>query len=258
MSSVSQAKRALVCGASAGIGRAVAQELATEGYQVTALARHSETLRSVVASLPGSGHQFVVADLGDRATLEQTIRLALKDGPYHALVLNSAGPAPGPILAATEEELLAALSPHVLAAMTLTRLLIPGMKAAGFGRIISVISTSVKAPLTGLGISNTVRGAMGNWSKTLAGEVAPHGITVNCVLPGATATERLQTIIAKKASATGQSPEAVTQAMQHEIPMRRFGRAEEIAALVGFLASEKASYITGTAIPADGGRTPCY
>lgn len=258
MSTSFQAKRALVCGASSGIGRAVAFELAASGHQITALARRSEPLATLVQSLPGEGHRFVTADLADRSGLESAIRAQLAHGPFQTLILNSGGPAPGPITQAKEDDLVAALGPHVLAAMTLTRLLLPGMKESGWGRIVAIVSTSVKAPLAGLGVSNTVRGAMGNWAKTLAGEVAADAITVNCVLPGATATERLETIITNKARASGQTPDTVTEAMQHEIPMRRFGRPEEIAALIGFLASDKASYLTGTAIAIDGGRTPCF
>jgi 3-oxoacyl-[acyl-carrier protein] reductase len=136
------------------------------------------------------------------------------------------------------------------------RAVLPGMKAAGYGRIINVISTSVKAPLRGLGVSNTVRAAVANWSKTLSVELAPMGITVNNVLPGATLTQRLESIIEGKAHATGKSVEEVKHEMLGEIPAGRFGSPEEVAAAIAFLASPAAAYITGINLPVDGGRTP--
>jgi len=134
-------------------------------------------------------------------------------------------------------------------------LIVPGMKSEGFGRIINIISTSVKQPLHGLGVSNTIRAAVANWSKTLATELAPFHITVNNVLPGATETDRLNAIISNKANKQGKNLDAIRSEMLAEIPMKRFGTAEEIASAVAYLASPAAAYITGTQITVDGGRT---
>jgi 3-oxoacyl-[acyl-carrier protein] reductase len=178
-------------------------------------------------------------------------------GNIHILVNNSGGPKPGPIQSASAEAFLAAFTQHLLAAHELSQCLIPGMRNAGYGRIINVISTSVKQPLHGLGVSNTIRASVASWAKTLSVEVAPHGITVNNVLPGATRTERLEQIIKGKATQHGRSMEEVEQEMLSEIPSGRFGRPEEIAAAIAFLAGPSAGYINGINLPVDGGRTGC-
>ena len=249
-------KQALVCGASQGIGRAVAVELAKLGCKVCCLARNKERLEETVAMLEGSEHDYIVADHSDLEALASQVSQHVEaQGPFHILVNNSGGPAGGPISNALDDAFVDAYRSHLLANVNLTRVVLPGMKAEKFGRIINVISTSVKIPLAGLGVSNTTRGAVANWAKTLSFEVAADGITVNNVLPGATETGRLDQIIGNKAKKSGNSESAVVEAMKSQIPAGRFGAPEEVASLAAFLASPAAAYINGTSIPVDGGRT---
>ena len=249
-------KKALVCGASQGIGQAIAIELAELGCQVTCLARNEAKLKKTLGMLPGEGHDHLVADHSNLDSLVQTVGNHLEQkGPLHILVNNSGGPAGGPITKAADQQFLDALTAHLLANVNLSRLVLPGMEEAGFGRIINVISTSVKVPLPGLGVSNTTRGAVANWAKTLANEVAGKGITVNNVLPGATKTDRLDQILSNKAGKLQLSEDQVATQMKSQIPAGRFGEAHEIAAVAAFLASPAAAYVNGTSIPVDGGRT---
>ena len=253
-------RRALVGGSTQGIGRAVAEALAAQGATVTLLARDAARLAEVAAALPtpdGQTHDFLVADFSDPEALGATVRqyLSASNTAFHILVNNTGGPAGGPILQATPADFRAAFEQHLVANHLLAQAVVPGMKAAGFGRIINIISTSVKVPIAGLGVSNTTRGAVASWAKTLANELAADGITVNNVLPGATVTQRHTSLIEKKVAQTGQSTEAIEADMLKTIPARRFGQAEEVAAAVAFLASPAASYITGTSTPVDGGRT---
>lgn len=254
-----QNKNALVCGGSRGIGFAIAKELASMGANVTILARDPAMLVNAVSNLPvpssGQKHGYIVADVSDNADLKLKIKTLTNTLPIHILVNNSGGPAAGPILNAEPEEFLAAYTSHLLANHTISSGVIAGMKKSGYGRIINIISTSVKIPLHGLGVSNTTRGAVASWAKTLSNELAPFGITVNNVLPGATSTDRLNDIIKGKASKNMKPIDDVAEEMKKEIPMGRFGKPEEIAAVAAFLASPAASYITGTSIPVDGGRT---
>ena len=252
--------RALVGGSTQGIGRAVAQALAARGCAVTLLARDEARLRETAAALPaptGHAHDYLVADFDDPAYLAQVVQVYLAGHPggFHILVNNTGGPAGGPLIDASVAALQAAFNQHVVCNHLLAQALVPAMRAAGFGRIINIISTSVKVPLTGLGVSNTIRGAVASWAKTLANELGPHGITVNNVLPGATLTQRHTSLIEKKMAQTGQSAEAIEAEMLKQIPARRFGLAEEVAAAVAFLASPAAGYISGTSVPVDGGRT---
>jgi 3-oxoacyl-[acyl-carrier protein] reductase len=252
-------KTALVCGSTQGIGRASAELLASMGATVVLLARNAEKLGEVAAALPkpaGQQHSWLVADFSAPAKLQQVVGDWITAGhAAHILVNNTGGPPAGPIATASTDAFSAAFESHLLANHLLVQALVPGMRAAGYGRIINIISTSVKQPLKGLGVSNTIRAAVANWAKTLSLELAAAGITVNNVLPGATSTQRLQNIIDNKAAKSGHAQEEVTAEMLAEIPAGRFGAPEEIASAVAFLASPAAAYINGINLPVDGGRT---
>ena len=250
-------KRAFVCGSTRGIGRAVAIELASLGAEIVLLARNEDALKKVLASLsPGKNHRYIVVDFEKPDELKEKVIMHLKEsGAVHILVNNTGGPPGGPITAATTEEFTRAFSSHLICNQVLAQAVLEGMKKLNYGRIINIISTSVKQPLKGLGVSNTIRAAVANWAKTWSNEVAPFGITVNNVLPGATLTDRLQSIIESKATKAGLTTAQIEDEMLLEIPMKRFATPEEIAHAVAFLASPAASYITGINIPVDGGRT---
>ncbi|MDX1455206.1 MAG: SDR family oxidoreductase [Gammaproteobacteria bacterium] len=247
-------QKALVCGASEGIGRATAKQLAGLGATVTVMARSQDKLAALVEELGGSPHDAIVADFDDTAALEALIEKQLSDRGYTILVNNAGGPPGGPIVDAEPDAFLAAFQRHLVANQRLVQGLLPGMREAGRGRIINIISTSVYEPIPGLGVSNTVRAAVAGWAKTLAKEVAAEGITVNNVLPGFTDTGRLEKLFAAKAEKTGQLPDAVAQAALKQVPAGRFARPEETAAAIAFLASPAAAYITGVSLPVDGGR----
>lgn len=252
-------RHALVCGASQGIGRACATELAELGANVTALARRGDVLGQFVSELPrmhaSQAHGFLVADSGDTDGLREATQKLAAAHPVHILVNNSGGPSPGPVRGARVEAFLDAYRRHLLANHVLAEAVIPGMQAAHFGRIVNIISTSVKEPIAGLGVSNTTRWAVASWAKTLATELAPDGITVNNVLPGSTKTPRIEQIVQTRAQKSGVEVEAMQHTMEAEIPMRRFADPAEIAAAVAFLCSPAAGYITGINVPVDGGRT---
>jgi len=254
-------KRALVCGSTQGIGKASAMALAAMGASVVLVARNEDSLRKTLAELPAgkdANHQYVVADfLFPEALKEKMESLVKQTGPIHVLVNNTGGPPGGPITGAKTAEFLQAFNNHLVCNHILAQAVIDGMKQEKYGRIINVISTSVKVPLKGLGVSNTVRAAVANWSKTLANEVAQFGITVNNVLPGATDTARLKYIMEDKAAKTGKTVDEIKKEMAAEVPMGRLAGANEIANAVAFLASPAASYITGINLPVDGGRTGC-
>lgn len=254
-------KRALVCGSTQGIGKAVAVEFALLGADVTLLARNKESLQKVVTELYTDGkqkHNFIAADFSKPDDVKKQIEnFILENGPVHILVNNTGGPPAGNVSSAKEEDFLKAFNAHLICNHVLAMACIDGMKKENYGRIINIISTSVKQPIKGLGVSNTIRAAVGNWSKTLSLEVAQFGITVNNVLPGATNTIRLQQIIDDKTKKTSKSKTEVIEEMTHEIPMARFAEPDEIANAVAFLASPAASYINGINVPVDGGRTAC-
>ena len=250
-------KRALVCGASRGIGKATLLALHNQGYQAVPLAR-SEALLTGIAKDHKLTGGYIVCDVQNKEALRASVQdNAEQHGPFSILINNTGGPPAGPIKEASEDQFLAAFNNHLLTNAALVDMLLPAMQANRFGRIVNVISTSVKAPLAGLGVSNTIRAAVASWAKTLASEVASFGITVNNVLPGATETSRLEEIIRTKAAKKGLSEAEVRESMIAEIPAGRFAKPEETASLISYLCSDMAGYITGTAIPVDGGRTKC-
>lgn len=252
-------KNAVVCGSTGGIGKEAAIQLAAAGATVTLVARDTEKLKKTSLELPaeqGQKHDFLAVDFSTPAILRVKLESYLrKNKRIHILVNNTGGPAAGNIIDASPEQFLQAFNAHLICNHILASGFIPGMKEEKYGRIINIISTSVKQPLAGLGVSNTIRAAVANWSKTMATELASFGITVNNVLPGATATDRLKGIIENKALRSGKSLKEIEEEMLHEIPMRRFAAPAEIANAVTFLASSYAAYITGTNIVVDGGRT---
>ncbi len=253
-----QGRSALISGSTQGIGLAAAQALASIGVSCTLFARNEQGLKMAVDTLPtdkNQRHGYLVADFSRPEEVQQVAEGFFKENAVHILVNNTGGPAGGPITEAATAAFLAAFNQHLICNHILTTLATGGMKAAGWGRIINVISTSVKIPLKGLGVSNTIRGAVASWAKTMSIELAPFGITVNNVLPGATATGRLESIISNKAGKIGSSKDEVSGEMLAEIPAGRFGQPEEIAAMIAFLASDAAGYVNGTSIPVDGGRT---
>ncbi|MDQ3050796.1 MAG: SDR family oxidoreductase [Bacteroidota bacterium] len=254
-------KRAVVCGSTQGIGLAIARELAGMGASITLVARNEGSLKSVAEALPQNGfqkHDYIIADFTEPDTLRTQLAAWLQPGRVaHILVNNTGGPSGGPITDAKVVDFQNTFTQHLVCNHLLVQAFLPGMKETGYGRIINIISTSVKQPLKGLGVSNTIRAAVANWAKTLATELAPYRITVNNVLPGATLTQRLNSLIAGKSAKTGKATAELEQEMIHEIPMGRFGDPSEIASAVGFLASPSASYITGINVPVDGGRTGC-
>jgi 3-oxoacyl-[acyl-carrier protein] reductase len=253
-----EGKRALVCGSTQGIGKACAMEFARLGAEVTLMARHLEALEKVLSELPSNhkqNHAFLQVDFGDwKAVQSLAADYAAKQSPVHILLNNTGGPPAGPAFEALPEEYIKALTQHVVCNQVLAQAFAPGMRDAKYGRIINIISTSVLMPIKNLGVSNTTRAAVANWARTLAAELGPFGITVNNVLPGFTHTTRLDSIIAGRASRAGVNVADIQRDMIATIPARRFGKAEEIAAVAAFLASPAASYVNGTNIPVDGGR----
>jgi 3-oxoacyl-[acyl-carrier protein] reductase len=256
-------KHAIICGSTQGIGRACAHELAGLGARMTLIARNERALEKVIDELLGlvdEKHDFICADFSTPDILREKLDAYLhtnKSTPAHILVNNTGGPSPGPVSEASISEFDEACKKHLVCNHILAQAVLPGMKAGKYGRIINIISTSVKQPIKGLGVSNTIRGAVANWAKTLAGEVASFGVTVNNVLPGSTNTARLQALMKENAEKSGQTVQQIIEKMLTEIPVGRIAEPEEIAAAVAFLASPAAGYINGINLPVDGGRTLC-
>ncbi len=251
-------KRAVVGGSTQGIGKASAIELALLGATVTLLSRNEQVLKAVVKELPtpaGQVHDYLVADFNNPDQLKSVIEKFVKNNPVQILINNTGGPPAGQAIDASPEEFIKAFTSHLICNQILVQALVEGMKHAGYGRIINIISTSVKIPLKGLGVSNTTRGAVANWSKTLSIELAPFGITVNNVLPGSTMTGRLDSLIKSKAEKAGKSYDEIKREMIAEVPVGRISEPHEVAAAVAFLASPAAGYINGINVPVDGGRT---
>ena len=251
-------KRAIVCGSTQGIGKASAIELASMGASIILIARNEEKLRIVQKQLDisrGQEHEYIVVDFSFPQELKKKVDEYVSSNAVEILVNNTGGPAAGLAIDSQPEDFVKAFSDHLLCNHILAQAVVPGMKTKKYGRIINVISTSVKIPIKGLGVSNTIRGAVANWSKTLANEIGAHGITVNNVLPGSTMTGRLEEVISGKANKTGKSVDEIRMEMIQEIPAKRIGEPHEIAAVIGFLASPAAAYVNGVNIPVDGGRT---
>ena len=252
-------KNALVCGSTQGIGRAAAVELALMGANVTLMARNEASLQAVLPSLStanGQQHSYIVADFAS----SENVQKAINDHPtqfanFQILINNTGGPTGGPLIEAATTQLLQTFEMHLINNQLLAQAVVAGMKKAGFGRIVNVISTSVKQPIVGLGVSNTVRWAVASWAKTLSLELGQFGITVNNVLPGYTKTGRLEAVNKMRATALGKSIEEVAAQLEAEIPMQRFAEVEEVAAAVAFLCSPAAAAISGINLPVDGGKT---
>ncbi len=254
-------KNALVCGSTQGIGRAAAMELARLGASVILFARNEEKLKQTLHTLPVTNnrqyHQYLLADFHWPDEVAKVIGSLASSHKVHILINNTGGPPGGSAIEASIDEYRIAFNSHLICNQIITQALVPGMKQEGYGRIINIISTSVKMPIRGLGVSNTIRGAVASWAKTLSLELAPFGITVNNLLPGATQTGPLEWLIRTKSEKTGRAEEDIRREMIAEIPAGRIGQAEEVAAAIAFLATPAASYINGVSIPVDGGRTGC-
>ena len=253
-----EGKNALVCGSTQGIGKASAVELANMGATITLVARNEQMLQATCKELSVNAsqkHTYLVADFSLPDQLKTVVQKFVADKQIHILINNTGGPSAGLAIEALPEQFSEAFNMHLLCNHILTQAVVAGMKQAGYGRIINIISTSVKIPLRGLGVSNTIRGAVANWSKTLSVELAPFGITVNNVLPGTTMTGRLDSLIKSKADRSGKTYDQVRQEMISEVPAGRISEPYEVAAAVAFLASPAAGYINGINLPVDGGRT---
>lgn len=252
-------KRAVICGSSQGIGRAIAEQFAASGASVTLIARNRERLEQVRDALltdHDQQHQIVVADFSNPAELESQINSWVQSNQTaHILVNNTGGPPAGTALAASTTEFVDAFNQHLVCNHVLVQALVPGMQAAGYGRIINVTSISAREPIANLAVSNTIRAAVSNWAKTLSSELASDNITVNNLLPGMTATERLRSLIAGRAENEGRPVSAVTAEFENAIPTGRFADPAEIASVATFLASPLASYVNGINVTVDGGRS---
>lgn len=253
-----EGKNAIICGSSQGIGYAIAEELALMGANCILFARNEETLKTTVAQLDTTlrqTHSYRVADFSHPEQVRAVVDELVAAQNIHILINNTGGPAAGYITDAQPQQFLQAFNQHLICNHILTQAVIAGMKEEGFGRIVNIISTSVKIPLKNLGVSNTIRGAVASWAKTMANELGQYNITVNNVLPGFTKTQRLESIVNNTSHKKSKTVEEVEKEMQQEVPMKRFGEAEEIAAVAAFLTSPAASYVNGVSIPVDGGRT---
>ena len=252
-------KTVIASGGTGGIGKASAIKMSQLGATIILLARNEEKLMATLTELDssqGQNHSYLIADFSDENSINAVCE-KIKSLSIDILLNNTGGPAGGPIIDADYSAFVNTFNQHLIANHKLTQAVLPNMKNQPYGRVINVISTSVKAPLNGLGVSNTIRGAVANWAKTMANELGKHNITVNNILPGATNTGRLNEIFEAKSSKTGQSISDIKQGFEDKVPMGRIAEPEEVANAVAFLASPLASYINGINLPVDGGRTPC-
>jgi 3-oxoacyl-[acyl-carrier protein] reductase len=251
-------KTAVICGSTQGIGLATAQELALLGVNCILLARNEESLKAAVETLDTSQkqqHQYLVADFSDVEQVKTEIQNFVNNTTVHILINNTGGPKPGLMIEEDEQKFIDTFSQHVVCNQVLAKAVVPGMKVAGYGRIINIISTSVRIPINNLGVSNTIRAAVASWGKTLSNEVGQFGITVNNILTGYTWTNRLKSVIEVNAKNRGVSTDVIANEMKEKIPAKRFGEPEELAAVIAFLASPAASFVNGVSIPVDGGGT---
>ncbi|MBC7827991.1 MAG: SDR family oxidoreductase [Chitinophagaceae bacterium] len=252
-----EGRTAVVCGSTQGIGLAIAEELALLGANCILLSRNEPALKEAIQKLDIANrqlHSYKVADFSQPEQVKKAIDELIASQSIQILINNTGGPPPGPIIDATDDEFISAFNQHLICNHILVQAVVPGMKQAGYGRIVNIISTSVKIPNKNLGVSNTIRGGVASWAKTMANELGQFNITVNNVLPGYTGTQRLKSLIEKNAAKRNVGREVIEKEMMHEIPMKRFGDAAEIAAMAAFLATPAASYVNGVSIQVDGGR----
>jgi len=253
-----EGKNAVIGGSTQGIGLAIANELALLGANCTLLARNEKALQEAVNSLnktKGQQHSYLIADFNHPEEVKSSIISFTKNANAHILINNTGGPKPGLISEEEEKKFIETFQQHVICNQILAKAVIPGMKAAGYGRIINIISTSVRIPIPNLGVSNTIRAAVAAWAKTLSSEIGQFGITVNSILPGYTNTNRLQSVIETNARNQNVPGDTIANEMKGKIPLKRFGEPAEIAAVAAFLASPAASFVNGVSIPVDGGGT---
>jgi 3-oxoacyl-[acyl-carrier protein] reductase len=252
---------ALICGGTSGIGKSTSIEFSNLGANITLFARNEDKLKDTLKILKNDSnqtHQYLIGDFDDSDGIKATIEKHINNGnKYHILINNSGGPKGGPIANANPEEFINGFNRHLICNHIIFQALHSGMKIYNYGRVINIISTSIKQPIPGLGVSNTIRGAVASWAKTLSFEVARNGITVNNILPGFTDTERLGSLIDAKSNAENISVDVVAEAMKNTVPVGRFGNPEETAKAIAFLASPSASYINGVSLAVDGGRLSC-
>lgn len=250
-------KTALVLGASKGLGRAIAEQLAREGAHVIAAARNAAAIATWAAELgePGARVRAMPLDLADFASVERLIADVVAVGGVDVLVNNSGGPPPSTAVDAKRSDWITQFEAMAASLFHITGALLPQMIEKKFGRIITIASSGIEQPIPNLALSNGIRSAVLGWSKTLSTEVAKHGITVNMVLPGRIATERIEQLDKANADRSGMTMEAVKQASLSTIPAGRLGTAAEFADVVAFLASTRAGYVTGAKIRIDGGAT---
>lgn len=249
-------RRAVVLASSKGLGLAIARQLAQEGAHPLLVGRDETRLRGEAERINAGGAgqaSFVVAELGDPNAVERIAEAAERLGPIDLLVNNSGGPPPGTTSQMTPDLLLAQANAMLFPLIELTNRLLPGMRARDFGRVLTIASSGVQQPIPNLALSNTLRAALQGWSKTLAAEVAGDGITVNMLLPGRIATDRLEELDQAAARRTGTAIEDVRAAARAGIPAGRYGSPEEFASVAAFLLSGPAAYVTGTTLRCDGG-----
>ena len=254
-------KKALVCGSTQGLGLGSAVELAFLGCDVVLMARNEKKLKEALKILDvskGQKHQFIVADFQFPQVVKNGIEKYLsKKNIINILVNNTGGPKGGRVIDAEPEDFLFAFNAHLICNQLLMKAVLPGMKQSGYGRIVNIISTSVKEPIAGLAVSNTIRVAVASWAKTLANELGEFGITVNNVLPGYTRTARFDSLKKSRAEQSGVNEDKVEENILSTIPLKKIGDAAEFGAAVAFLCSPAASYISGINLPVDGGKLAC-